>query len=118
MYVYVCMSMRAYVRVHVYVPMYMCMCICICVNVYVCMYVWIYVYVYVCICMCICVCVYVCVYVCIRKRRYLYISYILYICDILVLYKFSIIINPASWLPHANKEYLLYPTSLNKNEGF
>ena len=36
---------------------------------------------------CICVCVHVCVYVCIRKRRYLYISYILYICDILVLYK-------------------------------
>ena len=57
---------------------------------------------------CICVCVYVCVYACIRKRRYLYISYIVYICDILVLYKFSIMINPASWLQHANKEYYYY----------
>ena len=37
-----------------------------------------------CICMCICVCI--------RKRKHLYISYILYICDILVLYKLSIII--------------------------
>ena len=53
-------------------------------------------------------CICVCVYVCIRKRRYLYISYILYICDILVLHKFSIIINPASWLQHANKEYYYY----------
>ena len=68
------------------------------------MYVYIYVYEYECICMYMC-CVYVCVYVCIRKRRYLYISYILYICDILVLHKFSIIINPASWLQHDNKEY-------------
>ena len=59
-----------------------------------------YMYVYVCIY--IYVCVYVCVYVCIRKRIYLYISYIL--CEILELYKFSIIINPASWLSHANKE--------------
>ena len=51
------------------------------------------------------VCVYVCVYAHIRKRRDLYISYIVYICDILVFYKFSIIINPASWRQHANKEY-------------
>ena len=66
---------------------------------------------------CICVCVYVCVYVCIRKHRYLYISYILYICDILVLYKFSIIINSASWLQHANKEYYYETLTALKAEG-
>ena len=66
---------------------------------------------------CICVCVYVCVYACIRQRRYFYISYIVYICDILVLYKFSIIINPASWLQHANKEYYftLYKYQMVRN---
>ena len=47
----------------------------------------------------VCVCVYVCVC-------------ILYICDILVLYNFSIIINPASWLQHANKEYYYYYITL------
>ena len=58
------------------------------------MYVCIYVYEYeLCICMCI---------ACIRKHRY-YIFHIVYICDILELYEFSIIINPASWLQHANK---------------
>ena len=49
-------------------------------------------------------------YLCICKRKYLYISYILYICDILVLYKLSIIKNPASWLPHTNQEYILLIT--------
>ena len=72
---------------YMYVCMYICVCICMYMSAY----------------MCLCICM--CVYVCIRKRRYLYISYILYICDILVIYKFSIIINPDSWLPHANKEY-------------
>ena len=68
-----------------------------------------YLYVYVCTCMYRCDCVgqYVSVFVCIPEREYLYISNILYTCDILVLYKLSIIINPASWLPHANKEYII-----------
>ena len=45
------------------------------------------VYVNVCICKYIydCVGLYVSVFVCVRKGKYLYISYILYICDILVL---------------------------------
>ena len=55
---------------------------------------------------CDCVGLYVSVFVCIRKRKYMYISYILYICDILV-YKLSIIVNPTGWLPHANKEYII-----------
>ena len=56
------------------------------VYIYICIYIYIYMYLRICMCTC--------------KRRYLYISHILYICDILVLYKFSIIINPAGY-----KEY-------------
>ena len=95
-YVLVCVRMCAYMHMCIcYICV--CMCQCRCMYVYMCTNMNVYA--------CICVCVYVCVYACIRRRRYLYISYIVYICDILVLYKLSIIINPASWLQHANKEY-------------